>query len=265
MKKYLYRFAFLTCLSFVVFTSCSKDDAGDNKKPSEEKPSEENPSKNPCLQMSAFKIEPVTPVLLGEKLQIFCDTVRGADYLWTGPGFSSYDQNPVISYNAVHFMEGWYFVKVTHDSCTTIEDSVYVDIKFPQGTPDCALTDNEVSFNGTMPKLSPAGIRNIGPGVGAFEIEAGSMNGDVYLRFSKYWIDRKLEDGIYYTTNEPFPDDEDKVNIQVVTRSLSFFAEANRPVYISYVGDKIRVAFCNIRISNYLDLHAIMTGQLTED
>ncbi len=258
MKKYLYHFAFLTCLSLIFLTSCSKDNV-DNKKEDKENPTEEDP----CVKMGKFKIKPVTPVLLGEKIQIFCDTVQGADYLWSGPGFSSYDQNPVI-YSADHFMEGWYFVRITHDSCTTIEDSVYVDVKFPQGIPDCTLTDKEVSFNGAMPKLSPAGIRNIGAGVGAFEIEAGSMNGDVYMRFSKYWIDHNLEEGIYYTTNEPFPDDVNKVNIQVVTQSFSFFAEANRPVYISRVDGKIRVAFCNVRISNYLGHYAIMTGQLTE-
>lgn len=266
MKKCLYHFAFLTCLSLVFFTSCSKDDAGDNKKPIDEKPIDENPSKDPCLQMSAFKIEPVTPVLLGGEIQIFCDTVQGADYLWSGPGgFSSYAQNPVISYSAKHFMEGWYSVRITHDSCTTIEDSVYVDVMFPQGTPDCELTDNEVSINGLISNL-PAGIRSVGPSVFGFEIQAGGMYLDIYMRMSDYWATRELEDGIYYTTNEPAPEDANKINIRIVTRNVSFTADANSLVYISHVGGKVRVSLCvPITDTQGYGIKTTMTGQFTED
>lgn len=259
MKKHFYHFALLTCLSFLFFTSCSKDKTGDKKKDNE------NPSDDPCLQMSAFQIEPVTPVLLGEKIQIFCDTVKDADYIWSGPGFSSYDQNPVISYSAVHFMQGWYYVRIIHDSCTTIEDSVFVDVKFPQGTPDCALTNNEVSIERVISKL-PAGIRSVGPSVFGFEIEAGGMYLDIYMRLSDHWATRELEDGIYYTTNEPAPDDANKMNIRIVTRNMSFSADADQPVYISHVNGKLRVSFCiPVTDTHGYAIKTTMSGQITED
>jgi hypothetical protein len=255
MKKYLYQFALLICLSVIFFTSCAKDDA------------KENPYENSCLQMSKFEIKPVSPVLLGQEIKIFCDTVNQAEYLWSGPaGFSSYAQNPVISNSANLYMEGWYSVRITHDSCTTVEDSVYVDIRLPQGVPDCTLTDGEVSFD-NMQKISPAGIRSIGESIGGFQIYAGGFYSDIYMNFSDFWIDRELEDGIYYTSNDPFPDDLDRINFRVVTNSFSFYAKANLPVYISHVNGKVRVSFCNIPISdsNGVGLSSIMTGQLTED
>ncbi len=262
MKKYLYHFAFLTCLSLIFFTSCSKDSV-DKKKVDKENPAEDDP----CVKMDKFKIEPVAPVLLRTQIRIYCDTIEDANYSWTGPReFSSYDQNPLLANNANLYMEGWYHVEVTHASCKTVKDSVYVDVHLRQGTPDCKLTNNEIDFDGTVAKVSPVGITYIGEGIAGFLIEVGGSYFDMNMFFSDYWVDHELEDGIYYTTNGTLPKEEDQVSIRVVTRNLSFSADANHPVYISHVNGKVRVSFCiPVTDTHGYAIKTTMSGQITED
>ena len=41
---------------------------------------------------------------------------------------------------------------------------------------------------------------------GGYEIVGNSSNGDLRISMSPYWTTHPLEDGIYYSTNDPLPD-----------------------------------------------------------
>ncbi|WP_321369685.1 GEVED domain-containing protein [uncultured Draconibacterium sp.] len=60
-----------------------------------------------------------SPVCDGSTIQLSTPTVAGASYYWTGPsGFSSTDQNPVLTAN-FYSNSGTYSVTITVDGCTS--------------------------------------------------------------------------------------------------------------------------------------------------
>lgn len=64
------------------------------------------------------------PICPGSDVQLFCDTVLGASYSWSGPGgFTSNQQNPIVS-NVSASNEGYYYVTATLGSCPGPRDSV---------------------------------------------------------------------------------------------------------------------------------------------
>jgi hypothetical protein len=67
------------------------------------------------------------PVNVGTELVLSASSVPEAIYSWTGPnGFTSNDQNPIVSLEATLAMAGIYEVGVTVNACESIVDSVLV-------------------------------------------------------------------------------------------------------------------------------------------
>jgi len=79
------------------------------------------------------------PICEGSYLQLFASSsIWDATFQWTGPnGFSSTEQNPLVSYNATPDMSGYYYATVTANGCTSLPDSVPVTINVmpPLATP----------------------------------------------------------------------------------------------------------------------------------
>jgi gliding motility-associated-like protein len=68
-----------------------------------------------------------SPLCEGSDLTLFATTVAGATYTWTGPSFSSTDQNPVIT-GATAANAGWYYVYTSFGSCVSTMDSINVSV-----------------------------------------------------------------------------------------------------------------------------------------
>jgi hypothetical protein len=90
------------------------------------------------------------PVCLSSTISLTASTISGANYSWTGPaGYTSTDQNPVVSDSATAAMEGFYYVSATVNGCTSPEDSVEVIVKPPLSTPNICMvsTDSASGYN----------------------------------------------------------------------------------------------------------------------
>ena len=69
------------------------------------------------------------PVCVGNNLSLSVPTILGATYQWTGlNGFSSIDQNPVISSSASAIMGGIYYLTATINGCSSNAGSTTVQI-----------------------------------------------------------------------------------------------------------------------------------------
>jgi len=70
-----------------------------------------------------------SPVNQGATLNLYASTIANATYFWTGPnGFSSNQQNPVVSTNATMAMEGTYSVVATVNDCSSIPETTDVTV-----------------------------------------------------------------------------------------------------------------------------------------
>ncbi len=235
---------FLACIALF---SCKKDS------PSDDDNNNNDDNADLCTRLAAVKAHPVAVVATGQPIEISVDSLAGADYYWTGPGYyESYDQNNVITDYADYTYRGWYYVRISHEGCTSRFDSVYVDVKLPQGAPSCTPANNTATFNGGVllgdQEFYFVSFENV---LGDYEVTGNSSNGDINLKFSAYWLTHDLEDGIYYTTSIPSLEygDIDKVYINDVNQSIYWVADPDKPVYISHVNGKQRITFCGIQFS----------------
>ncbi len=251
--------ALLPCLLFITagfLASCATENPGPNVN-------------DPCASIAGVHTQPFTPVTKGDPIQLHADFLDGASYTWNGPGgYSSYSQNPDVSSYASYWDEGWYYLRVDLGLCDPVFDSVYVDVKFPQGTPACSPANNTAEFTSAVLLGDQAfSFLSWGTVSGGFGAVCNSSNGDLTVTFNSYWQTHDLEDGIYYTSSNNFPDERDGVFMSDVNQSIYWVAEPNKPVYVSHVGGKQRVTFCGIDFSGTWGsslYHASVDCQITQ-
>ncbi len=223
-----------------------------------------------CAQLSQLHAHSFTPVTKGEPINISADHMDLADYFWSGPNsFQSMDQDNAVTSSADFSNRGWYYLTMTYQQCEINFDSVYVDVKFPQGTPSCSPANNTATFNSPL-LLGDQSFYSVSfsGSSGGYEIDCNSMNGDMYMYMSNYWSTRDLEDGVYHTTNTiPYDWEIDKIFISDINQSITWFPEENKPVYISHVGGKQRITFCAVDFSGDWGgtiYHATVDAQITQ-
>ena len=92
-----------------------------------------------------------SPVCVGDTLSLTASLVSGATYSWTGPnGFTSTQQNTMISSSATTAMAGVYYVAVTANGCTSHVDSTTVEInKITASNNGPVCTGNTTSLSAT--------------------------------------------------------------------------------------------------------------------
>lgn len=242
------------------FMACTSDSNSDS-------------SAETCNDLAGLSIQPYIPVTKGEEIHLTADYLDGAYYYWTGPNnFESYNEHATVTSDAYYNDRGWYYVTISRDGCEDRVDSVYVDVKFPQGTPPCTLVNNKATFSGSVILANQTfGFMTWGeaPVGDNYQVVANGTNGDMTMYMSPYWLTHDFEDGIYYTTTDPFPDynEYDKIFISDVNGSIYWACEANKPVYVSHVGGKVRISFCNISFSGSMGgptYTTIISAQLTQ-
>ena len=103
--------------------------------------------------LPTFSLPQFTSACMGQVLQLYAD--GGDSYFWTGPnGFTSADENPLISNNVSLTMGGRYTVKITKNNCpffTTTYVNVYQlpAINSISKVSICAGTSTQLTANTT--------------------------------------------------------------------------------------------------------------------
>src|ERR1700712_1135432 len=166
-KKYILPYLCL-CFLTVLFSSCVKDPV-------------EQSLADTCNHLLTLHTQPFTAVEKGAEINIAAQYAEDATYYWSGPNnFQSYDQNAIVTYDADFYHRGWYYVKISNVDCSNYGfDSVYVDVKFPQGIPACSPTNNTATFTSALILGDQAYYYvSFGPDVAGYGITGNSMNGD---------------------------------------------------------------------------------------
>ena len=110
------------------------------------------------------------PLCDGDTLQLFAQSsTPGVSYSWTGPAYSSSQQNPVIL-NASTLHTGSYLVTATLNGCTTAPIATYAVVNLIPATPS-ASSNSPVCAGGVLNLLSSsatAGVNYIWSGPNNF-------------------------------------------------------------------------------------------------
>lgn len=207
-----------------------------------------------CDDFKNLHIKKVDTFTCGDGIYLTADTFPGATYDWKGPDgfFMENDQDVSITSYANIYHRGWYVVTIKFNNCPPIYDSIYINVKLPQGTPNCSPVNNIATYkNGTV-TFPTKNFNFITSDTFSnyFRISASSPSaGNFSLNFNKFWKYKKLESGIYYTTKEDNMFDKyslNKVYVYDINNSSGWDGEENKPIYVSYVGGKLTFTLCNI-------------------
>lgn len=208
-----------------------------------------------CQNIQNVTIASNSPVTIGQKFKFGTQEVGGYRvYKWQGPNNYS-GQNPSDSITNVQLQnEGWYYLTLTSSysssNCRKI-DSVYLDVKLLQGTPPCLVSTNTATYN-NLPNDTYASISKYINSTFSQKVLAANSTAlsSLTIYFHTHWRTAEPEDGIYTTIDSPVFDQADnnynKVFITATKSSIYWSSAANQTVYISHVGSKLQVRYCNL-------------------
>ncbi len=232
----LFLFSFFT----VCFFSCKKNNTNNCSAP---------------LKLSASNISPT----IGDMFTISADKESDNDlYFWSGPGYSeTTNSNQVTINDSKYSNRGWYYCTKSNTECnTTIQDSIFIDVKLSQEAPPCDVTNNFFSSSNLVYDITLTSVtKHMDPTFNAMGVYGRDANGYPSLRvlFNSYNGNVEPVDGVYITTDTPIFDVTDEYNVVSVSFLFSndfFHCHPGQKVYVSHVNGKIQVTFCDMVFSD---------------
>ena len=225
-----------------------------------------------CEKIANVRITTNAPLTIGQDLTLNVPEVEGYRiYSWRGPNnFTSQYPDNTISYAELK-NEGWYYMNVysLEGECEKF-DSVYVDVRLEQGTPACNITTNNTSYSNMGTDAYTQVRKQIETTFSQKALLATGAGANMTIIFHTRWRTAEPEDGIYYTSNTPTFSQTDwnynKVFISTVKNSIYWASHDNQKVYVSHVGGKLQVRFCNLAMSgsNGTSFTTSASGNLVE-
>jgi hypothetical protein len=230
-------------------------------------------SSNGCFE--GLRLTPNDSIpFAGDTLIIYANQVNLL-YNWTGPAnFSSLGTtgSNSITIPAIQIRQsGWYYCAASVPGCQTYSDSVYIRVRYDQGTPPCSLTNNQITSTAGVPDFNAYAVtKNFDTDYGA--IEVSSYEGIGYPEYNFVFNSNngntEPKDGIYYTTNVPAFDmfaDADMVFMSCNYGGIFYFtSDIGQKIYVSHVNGKLRIAFCGLRCDDTSGANGKFSGELTE-
>lgn len=211
-----------------------------------------------CTNINNLSIISNSPVTIGETMKFATQEAGGyRTYKWIGP--NNYDsQETADSFtNAELKYEGWYYLSVNslNDDCQKI-DSFYFDVKLKQGTPSCTIANNNTTYSNLADDSYTSVSKGIESTYSQLALQAsGGFFSNITIYFHTRWRTAEPEDGIYTTINTPLFDQIDynynKVFITTTKSSIYWSSWEGQTVYVSHIGNKLQVRFCNLNMGGY--------------
>ncbi len=226
-----------------------------------------------CINIGNATLFHNSPVVIGQTIKFGTQEVGGYRiYSWRGPNnyTNQYPDDSIIYAELKH--EGWYYLSLfsANGDCQKI-DSFYMDVKLQQGTAPCTVTANTTTFNNLPDNSYTSIVKGIDPSLSQKWLTCnGPSSANLQIYFHTGWRTKEPEDGIYVTQNTPVFDQTDynynKVFISTTKSSLYWSSHANQTIYVSHVGTKLQVRFCNLSMSGYngTSFTTIASGNIIE-
>jgi hypothetical protein len=208
--------------------------------------------------------------VVGDTLRIYANELN-LNYQWTGPGnFTSESTNNSIAIPGIQLKQsGWYYCTAFLSGCKTYTDSVYIRVRYAQGTPSCSLANNQI--------LNTAGVADFNGGLvlksynlswNAIMLDASDAGGSMEYDFifNSFNGNTEPQDGIYITTNQPIFDsdvDDNAICMTLIYGMFYFTSNSGQKVYVSHVNGKLRIAFCSLKADDSSGVNGLFTGELT--
>jgi hypothetical protein len=218
----------LFALSVIVLSACTKNNNSSNA--------------GGCNKPATPSISTNSPVNTGSSIQLTSPTIANAAYSWTGPGFSSKEQNPVIQ-NAVPSMSGTYTLNITVGNC--MSDAGSTNITVNPSTSNCSVAANTTSFTGTNVQPTTLSLMAYSLAQGSsYEMTGSDTAGSFGL--VAYFSGMPVKDGVYSVTSMTSPGpNEVYITAQNVTLKRNYHSTGGL-AYVKVSGSTITLNFCNI-------------------
>jgi hypothetical protein len=211
-----------------------------------------------CININNATLFSNSPVTIGQPISFGTQEVGGYRlYSWRGPNNYS-DQYPTDGFSYAELKhEGWYYLSLISiaGDCQKI-DSFYMDVKLQQGTPLCTVTNNTTTYNNLFNDSYTSVTKGIDPNFSQKYLDcSGGLYSNMKIYFHTSWRTKEPEDGIYNTINTPVFGQIDynynKVFITTTKNSIYWSSHDNQQVYVSHIGSKLQVRFCNLSMGGY--------------
>jgi hypothetical protein len=256
------RFALpLAFVFFIIVAGCKKieQDLGINKN-----------NGGGCPTSLKLTVSDSTPVV-GSNVTIYTHQVDPM-FGWAGPLNYSLPANggqDSITINQIEIIQsGWYYCTGSEPTCNnTIFDSVYIDVQYQQGTPSCALTNDQIGNTAGLPAFTGGTItETYSPSYNAMAliVTDGVVEYDFVFNPDNGNVEPK--DGVYYTTDMPYMVqglDADVINVNINYFPYYLLSLNNQQIYVSHVNGKLKISFCSLNAQGS-GANGQFTGQVTE-
>lgn len=215
-------------LMIVLYTSCAKTDS----------PNGTSGCTKPASPSASYN----SPVGTGGTIKLTASTVSGATYSWTGPGFTSTDQNPVIT-DAVPNMSGTYSVTAKVGSCTSDPGTVNVTVS-NTGNP-CSQPDNTLNVSGIGTGLLGTCVSQASNN---YELVGSDTNG--VFQIIAHFGSMPTKDGTYSVTDNGTPTTYQVFFSLNNTQTGHNYHSIPGLAYVKVSGSKISVNICGITFAD---------------
>jgi len=227
-----------------------------------------------CINIENATLFNNSPVTIGQTIKFGTQEVGGYRiYSWHGPDnyLNQYPDDSITYAELKH--EGWYYLTLfsVDGKCQKI-DSFYMDVKLEQGTAPCTVNNNSATYSNLSNDIFTSVVKGIDPNFSQKYLScSGPSSGNLKIYFHTNWRTKEPEDGIYYTQNVPVFGQTDynynKVFITTTKSSIYWSSHENQMVYVSHVGLKLQVRFCNLSMggNNGTSYTTVASGNITEN
>jgi hypothetical protein len=235
------------------------------------------------LSFSACTKAPNCPAVLNLSVNNATTTIGGdfkitapkesdnTTFQWYGPGINSTtNSNTLEKFNVKYSDRGWYYCSKANSECnTSLQDSIFVDVKLNQETPPCTLTNNYISCS-NIPNVSLTSItQGFDPTFNGMAVYGSGSFGYPSFRvlFNSYNGNTEPIDGTYTTTNSltfDITQQYNEVSVSFLYSSIFFHCHPYQKLYVTHVNGKIQVSFCNMVFSSGSSTLTTCSGKMTK-
>lgn len=231
----------LVALSLILLSSCTK---------SEKDQMEEN-----CNLIQNVKITGAKEQYFeGETVELGINEQPAiALYQWFRPNSNDLSGTTTLTIDYCDKSDqGWYYLAVSYEECTTKVDSVYISIKHNPADPPCTVADNTIDFS-SIPEINATSVTwGLDATYNKKKLGAHQQSGypDFNIYFNGYWNDKEPEDGEYNLGSQPTLSDFNPYAVYISSLySGILFSGNSGSVYISHENGKIKATFCSVGLS----------------